>query len=601
MSGAPGADSRAVQPSPPRTEQPLPQPGTRLASLRGIPTVLRGWLPVYAASVAMNIIALLASVAAAALAAWAVSLGIAGSLSSSVLITIALWVALLVIVRGVASWLESWLSHDVAFRALARVRNWLFRALGRLAPGGIDRRRVGDLTTTALGDAEALEVFAAHSSIYIITAWVVSPILVAAVAVLSPWTALALVPVLLAVVAVSRGLRGRAVADGTQLRQTRAALQAEVSEDVRAVREIVGFDMLAARRARLDQLEACLTRAQLRTVRRSAIENAVAGSSPVAAIVVAAATGAAGHVEATLLPVVITLAAMTPSAILQWVGVTRHYGTTREAAARIAALVDATPPVDRTVRGRVPGAGPISADAVGASWTWPGGQTPAIDRVSVRIAPGERVAIAGASGAGKSTLASLLARFMDPETGEIRLGDVPLTSLGDEGLPDAVCLVPQDVYLFAESVRDNLALAATRPVGDRECWDALRTTLAADVVERLPLGLDTVLDAGGRDLSGGERQRIALARAVITGSRVLILDETVSQLDVESERDVSAALAQSGGRTVVVIAHRLSTLLRADRIIVMDRGRVVGDGTHADLLSSPAYRALVAPQLKALR
>ncbi|MFT4282651.1 ABC transporter ATP-binding protein [Microbacterium sp.] len=585
---------------------PAPPPGTALASLRSLPVLMRGSRIAYALSVAMNVLAVLSAATAAALSAFAVSLAVLGRADGRDLAALAVGVGVAVAARGVCSWLEAWLSHDVAFRAMARVRAWVFRAIARVAPGGIAGRRVGDLATATLADSEALEVFAAHSSLYILSAWVTTPVLLAAVATISPVTAVSLLPVLLLVVSATLLLRRRARADGARLRAARAELTADIAEDARAVREIVGFGLESQRMARAAELDRAFTAAQLRTVRRAGAENAIAGASPILAIVVAALLGSqavvVGSLDRSLLPVLITVAALTPSAILQWVGVTRHYGTTREAAARIEALLDAPDPVDRTGDALVAGSGALAARAEVVQWRWPAAPRDAVCGVTVTIDAGERVAVVGRSGAGKSTFAQLLARFMDPASGRIVFDATDARSLGVDGLADAVCLVPQDVHLFAETVRDNLRLATARPVTDEECWAALETTLAAETVRGLPEGLDSMLGAGGRSLSGGERQRIALARTLLTGSRVLVLDETVSQLDVESERDVSAAISRGSGRTVIVIAHRLSTILRADRILVLDEGRLVGDGTHEALFSTvPAYRDLVAPQLRALR
>lgn len=226
----------------------------------------------------------------------------------------------------------------------------------------------------------------------------------------------------------------------------------------------------------------------------------------------------------------------------------------------------------------------------------------ALRSVDVTLSPRSSVALAGRSGAGKSTLAQLLARFMDPSAGSITVGGNSLPSYSRESLAEIVSLLPQDVALFAETVRDNLLLAVDQPVDDETLWQALRLAEADEVVARMPAGLDTVLSENGASLSGGERQRMALARAVLHPATVLILDESVSQLDMMTEDDVHSALVTARpGRATITIAHRLSTLLRSERILVLDDGKLVGDGTHAELLEGcSSYRRLVLPQMLAL-
>ncbi|GAA4921731.1 ATP-binding cassette subfamily B protein/ATP-binding cassette subfamily C protein CydCD [Stackebrandtia albiflava] len=590
---------------------PTLPPGRTLASFAGLAQALKGWWPPYVFAVAMNVVSLCAATAAAALGALAVSTAVVGGDRDPSLHAIALLVAVGVVARGLSGWLESWVSHDLSFRMMARVRIWIFGALARAAPSVTARRRTGDLTTTAMTDAEALEIFYAHSSLYIVSAFVTTPVLIAATAVVSPSAAWAVTPVLLVAAGFSLAMRGAARRDGAEIRALIAAIGAEVDENIGAVREIVGYSMVEERLRRLSALDDALARVQSRNARRAGVESAAAGVVSVLATLVAAWVGVTQVNSSTLdpvfLPVLITLAGASSSAIVQWIGVTRHYGTTGEAARRIDEILSAPPPVDRSGTAVAPAGATAGVAAVGVSHSWPGVTadhpvTPALVNVDVEIAPGEHVALAGRSGAGKSTLGALVARFMDPDSGHLTVDGVGLTALSPRALTETVCLVPQEVHLFQESVRDNLRIATDRSPTDADLWEALETAHAAEIVRRMPDGLDTVIGERGDTLSGGERQRLALARAVLHGSRVLILDETVSQLDVVAERDVRDSLTRgTGDRTTIVIAHRLSTLLAADRIIVLDAGRVVGQGDHAALMRDcRQYADLVGPQLRAL-
>ena len=223
--------------------------------------------------------------------------------------------------------------------------------------------------------------------------------------------------------------------------------------------------------------------------------------------------------------------------------------------------------------------------------------SPALDGFSLRIAPGETVAFVGPSGAGKSTTFQLLLRFYDPQGGCIRLDGVDLARADPSELRRRIGLVPQETVLFGASARENIRYG--RPeASDAEVEEAARAAAADDFIRELPEGYDTFLGERGTRLSGGQRQRIAIARAILRNPPVLLLDEATSALDAESERAVQRALeALMRGRTTIIIAHRLATVLKADRIVVMERGRIVATGTHAELVASnPLYARLAALQ-----
>ena len=235
--------------------------------------------------------------------------------------------------------------------------------------------------------------------------------------------------------------------------------------------------------------------------------------------------------------------------------------------------------------------GPIGLSVRDVTFTYPDATAPVLEHLSFEVRPNESVAVVGATGAGKSTLVMLLDRLADPDSGQIALGGVDVRDLASEALRHDVAVVFQESFLFASSVRENIALDID--ASDDDIRRAARLARAHDFIMSLPNGYDTVMGERGVTLSGGQRQRVAIARALVRRPRLMILDDATSAVDPTVEAAILEGLRGDLRTTLVVVAYRVSTIALADRVVFLDGGRVVAEGTHRELLSHPSYEAMV--------
>jgi len=254
------------------------------------------------------------------------------------------------------------------------------------------------------------------------------------------------------------------------------------------------------------------------------------------------------------------------------------------AAQDLFALLDTPGEIDRGTRRAEHCRGDI--EFIDVSFAYDAQKAAALDRISLHCKPGEVTALVGRSGSGKTSLVSLVPRFYEASAGEIRLDGVTLDDYSLASLREQIAWVGQNVVLFNDTIARNIAYGSLAGASREEIEAAARAANAMEFIERLPQGLDSQVGEGGARLSGGQRQRIAIARAILKNVPILIMDEATSALDTESERLIQDALKQLlRERTVLVIAHRLSTIEHADQIAVLDEGRIVERGTHAQLIA----------------
>lgn len=287
--------------------------------------------------------------------------------------------------------------------------------------------------------------------------------------------------------------------------------------------------------------------------------------------------------------------------IEQLVGLYNQFQSGQAAVAKLRGLLNTPPSVPESPDAVVipPIKGEITLNNVSFGYT---AETPVLTNIDLHIAEGETFSIVGPTGAGKSTIAKLITRFYDPTSGSVRIDTHDLTDVTIDSLRSQIGVVPQEAFLFHGSIRDNIAFA--RPdATEEEIMEACRTVGIDDLIEKMPLGINTPCHERGVSLSSGERQLIALARAFMSRPRVLVLDEATSNLDLRSESKIENALdVLLEGRTAVIIAHRLATAMRGDRIAVVDEGRVVELGTHDELVEKKGkYAAMYATYLEHMK
>jgi subfamily B ATP-binding cassette protein MsbA len=492
--------------------------------------------------------------------------------------------------QALSNFAQTYLLSSTGERVLARLRQDLFEHLIRLSPAFFAERRTGELVSRLSADVGTIQGLVsfqisefARQTLYLVGGIVLltltNPRLMA--------TALVVIPFVV----------GSAMFFGRRLRRASTGVQDRVA-DVTAIAEEAFSQIRIVQSFVQEPGEAARYGRGMAEVVRIAIRRAAIRGAFFAIIIFATFTGTvvvlwqggrlvlAGTVTAGTLVSFLLYTVFIGAAVAALTSLFSSYQETVGAARRVFELLETQPSVIDPAHPHHlprPARGDVAVEHV--SFRYQPELPLALDDVSLRIAPGEVVALVGPSGAGKTTLGNLLPRFWDVTSGCITLDAIDTRTLRLADLRGAIGIVPQEPVLFSGTVTENIGYGLPNAT-EQEIAAAAEAAHAAEFIERLPNGYATLVGERGIKLSGGQRQRIAIARALLKNPAVLILDEATSSLDTESERLIEEALERLlTGRSTLIIAHRLSTVRRANRLVVLDRGKVVEEGTHVDLLA----------------
>jgi ATP-binding cassette subfamily B protein len=600
MAGLPADDKLLAQVAalPPAIDEPDidPAEAARPDPRFGLGRFVRPWRWAFALGAGLVALDALAGLAGPALVRLGVARGVEGGSASALSGASAAFAAV-----ALAGWLVLWAQARwmgrLSERLLYALRVKVFAHLQRLGVDFYEREMGGRVMTRMTSDIEALSQLLQQG----LATLVVSGLTAAGVAgamLLLNWrlglAALAVMPVLALLTWWFRTSSDRAY---TRVRDKVAGVMANLQESLSGVRVTQAFaregrNLAEFRQVAVEHLDARLEGNRLSATYFPAVE--LLGQLATALVVAYGATLARdGSVTPADLIAFLLYLNLFFAPIQQLSHVFDVYQQARAAATKLTELLATPVGTPEHPGARSPHALSGALRLEGVRFRYPGSLLWALDGVDLQIAPGETVALVGQTGAGKSTVVKLLARFYDPTEGRILADGTDLRHLRLEAYRRHLGLVPQEAHLFSGTIRDNIAYGRPEAT-DAEVEAAARAVGAHEFVAALPAGYGTPVSEGGRSLSSGQRQLLALARARLVDPAVLLLDEATSNLDLESESRVQAAMGSlSRGRTTVIVAHRLATAARADRIVVLHEGRVVEEGSHTELLARGGAYALM--------
>jgi len=553
-----------------------------------------------AATVLVGLAAVAAGIARLALLGWLLGRVLTGESLAALVPAIAL-TALALAARSALDYARTMVAHHTAAKVQERLRQTLYTQIASLGPAHFVRARTGDVMLSMVEGVQQLETYFGQYLPQLFVSAITPLLIFGFVAFVDLPVALVLLVAAFVVLLAPALWHSKDRQASLARNRAYAAFGADFLDAVQGLATLKAFGQSGARARQLQHRAHELFRSTMwvlgsNTMARGITDTGIALGAAVALTLGAWRVGTgAMSVPALLIILMLGVEVFRP---LRELRILLHQGMLGLSAARgIFALLDAVPAVSDHAAGPEPADAGVAFEDI--TFSYPGARRPAHVELSFHVRPGERVAIVGPSGSGKSTIARLLLRFHDPDRGRVTIGGRDLRQLSFEQVRSRVALVSQDTWLFHGTVEDNIRMGKPDASAD-ELRAAARAANAEEFILRLPQSYDTVVGERGVRLSGGQRQRIAIARALLRDAPILVLDEALSSVDAESEALIQAALDRlMRGRTSLIFAHRLSSVIGADRILVLDQGRLVEQGTHAALIGrGGAYSRLMAGQAR---
>ncbi len=533
--------------------------------------------------------AVAAAIGLIATSAWLISRSAQRPQESAVAVAI-VGVQFFALARGLCRYAERLVGHDAAFRVLSEIRVSLYTRLERLAPLGLPAFRSGDLLARLVHDVDALQDLLLRVVPPFAIALGVGAATVALVWSMLPAAGLILLAALVVAATLVPWLTGRLAARGEGRQATaRADLTSSVVDLIEGAPELIvngGAQEQLRSTLAADSLLTGIAGASARTAGiGQGLTSLCCGLAMWGALLVGVAAVHAGRLDGVLLAGLALIPLVAFELVTGLPTATQTLQRVRRCAARVFEVMDTPAPVSEPAHPLALGPAPHVLRVRGLRFTYPGAARPALDGVDLDLRPGRRVAVVGASGAGKSTLAGVLLRFLSYDSGSLTLDGVEISDLDGDALRTVVGLVSQDAHVFDSTLEENLRLAR-RGASAEELRAALAKARLLDWTEQLSAGLSTEVGERGARMSGGQRQRLAIARALLADFPLIVLDEPGEHLETQTaDAIVADLLAVTRETGTMLITHRLAGLEEVDEVLVLDRGRVVERGVHAELLA----------------
>ena len=540
--------------------------------------------------VVLAIVTLLASIGLLTLSGWFLSasavVGVAGIYSFNYMLPAA-GVRGAAIIRTAGRYFERLVSHDATFRVLQHLRVFTFSKLLPLSPAGLARFRQGELLNRIVADVDTLDHLYLRVISPLVGALVVIMVVTAGLSILDVTLALTLGGIMLLTVLILPPLFYRAGKPaGECITQMRGQYRQQLTAWLQGQAELMLFNASDRYREQLEKTEQRWQDGQRRQAELTALSQALMlliGGVAVIAMLWLTSAGVGGNSQPGALIALFVFCALAAfEALAPVTGAFQHLGQVIASARRITQITEQPPEVsfaqsaDQTFSR-------VALTLNQVTFSYPLQPTAALENLSLQVAAGDHIAILGRTGCGKSTLLQLLTRAWDPAQGEILLNDQPLAQLNETTLRRAMSVVPQRVHLFSATLRDNLLLAAPQ-ASDAHLVNILERVGLGKLLD--DSGLNSWLGEGGRQLSGGELRRLAIARALLHDAPLMLLDEPTEGLDATTESQILDLLAEvMKEKTVLMVTHRLRGLARFNQIIIMDNGKIIEQGSHAELLA----------------